>query len=75
MLIKDSEYIAIHDGVRPLVSEETIRKAFADAEVFGNAVPVIPVNESVRKEEAGTNTPVRGIPYTLYKRPRYLKQT
>jgi len=57
-LVKDAEYIAIHDGVRPLVSEETIRKAFEEAALFGNAVPVIPVSESVRKTKANLTIPV-----------------
>ena len=40
--------IAIHDGVRPLVSIETITKAFELANEKGNAVPVFPVKESIR---------------------------
>jgi len=41
--------IAVHDGVRPLVKKQVIEKAFLDAEIYGNAVPAIPVNESVRE--------------------------
>lgn len=40
--------VAIHDGVRPLVSEETISRCFKVAEEQGNAVPAIPVVDSVR---------------------------
>ena len=40
--------IAIHDGVRPLVSTETIAKAFELANEKGNAVPVFPIKESIR---------------------------
>jgi 2-C-methyl-D-erythritol 4-phosphate cytidylyltransferase len=40
--------VAVHDGVRPLVSLKTIRETFAEAELTGAAVPVVPVNESVR---------------------------
>jgi 2-C-methyl-D-erythritol 4-phosphate cytidylyltransferase len=40
--------VAIHDGVRPLVSIDTISRCFADAEKFGNAVPVITPSDSLR---------------------------
>lgn len=45
--------VAIHDGVRPLVSHETIQAAFDAAGLYGNAIPVVPVIESVR-ELSGT---------------------
>jgi 2-C-methyl-D-erythritol 4-phosphate cytidylyltransferase len=41
--------VAIHDGVRPLVSVETIKLCFETAQNYGNAVPVFALNESVRK--------------------------
>jgi 2-C-methyl-D-erythritol 4-phosphate cytidylyltransferase len=48
-LISGKGLVAIHDGVRPLVSFETIRRAFKEAAKSGNAVPVIPVQESIRE--------------------------
>lgn len=57
-LIPASGYTAIHDAVRPLVSEGTIRRAFKDAKIFGNAVPVIPVNESVRRTKGKSSTAI-----------------
>ncbi|MCF8378544.1 MAG: 2-C-methyl-D-erythritol 4-phosphate cytidylyltransferase [Bacteroidales bacterium] len=39
---------AIHDGVRPLVSVETISRCFKVAEEKGNAIPAIQPTESVR---------------------------
>ena len=44
--------VAIHDGVRPLVSHETIQTAFDAARKYGNAIPVIPVIESVREQSS-----------------------
>ena len=41
--------IAVHDGVRPLVSTETIVRCFQLAESSGAAVPVITISESIRK--------------------------
>jgi 2-C-methyl-D-erythritol 4-phosphate cytidylyltransferase len=46
--IQDNGWIAVHDGVRPLVSHALIDACFSEAEQFGNAVPVIPVTDTVR---------------------------
>jgi 2-C-methyl-D-erythritol 4-phosphate cytidylyltransferase len=40
--------VAIHDGVRPLVSGETISRCFDEAEKSGAAIPVVIPSESVR---------------------------
>lgn len=49
--VAEDALVAIHDGVRPLVSLETIGRGFHFAEKFGNAIPVVPVSESVRITE------------------------
>lgn len=41
-------FVAIHDGVRPLVSIDTIKRCFEEAEKYGNAIPVATPEESVR---------------------------
>jgi 2-C-methyl-D-erythritol 4-phosphate cytidylyltransferase len=41
--------VFIHDGVRPLVSPETLNRCLTMAQKHGNAIPVLPVNESLRK--------------------------
>jgi 2-C-methyl-D-erythritol 4-phosphate cytidylyltransferase len=40
--------IAVHDGVRPLVSRELIERAFAEAELHGTAIPYITPVDSFR---------------------------
>jgi 2-C-methyl-D-erythritol 4-phosphate cytidylyltransferase len=40
--------VAIHDGVRPFVSIDTIRRCFSAAEKLGNAIPTISPIESLR---------------------------
>jgi 2-C-methyl-D-erythritol 4-phosphate cytidylyltransferase len=40
--------VAIHDGVRPFVSNDTIKRCFETAEKLGNAIPVISPTESLR---------------------------
>ena len=56
--VPDKVLVAIHDGVRPLVSKETILRTFEMAELKGNAVPAIPVNESIREIDAFHSKPV-----------------
>ena len=41
--------VAVHDGVRPFVSADVIRRTFEAARDHGAAVPVIPVVETLRK--------------------------
>jgi 2-C-methyl-D-erythritol 4-phosphate cytidylyltransferase len=40
--------VAVHDGVRPFVSLETIKRCFETAEKLGNAIPTVPIAESLR---------------------------
>lgn len=40
--------VAIHDGVRPFVSIDTIKRCFDTAEKLGNAIPAISPTESLR---------------------------
>lgn len=42
------DMIAVHDAVRPLVSVEVIRRAYAEARQSGAVVPALPSVESVR---------------------------
>ncbi len=51
--VKHIGLVAVHDGVRPLVSVELIARCFAAAEEHGAAIPVVPVSSSVRELEDG----------------------
>ncbi len=55
-VISDDGIVAIHDGVRPLVSLATIQRCFREAAEFGNAIPCVPVYESVRIVNEATNS-------------------
>lgn len=46
--IPDDALVAVHDGVRPFVSFDTLDRCFAKAEEGDSAVPVMPLTESVR---------------------------
>lgn len=69
-LINESGLVAIHDGVRPLVSEETLQRVFLKAEKEGNAIPAIPVTESMRKVNANHSEPVNREEYRLIQTPQ-----
>lgn len=45
---KDTEFIAIHDGARPLVKPEHIEKTIKDASVFGGATLGVPVKDTIK---------------------------
>jgi 2-C-methyl-D-erythritol 4-phosphate cytidylyltransferase len=47
--------VAIHDGVRPLVSIETLKRTFDEAGKSGNAIPVILMHESIRETGSAGN--------------------
>lgn len=46
---KPDSIIAIHDGVRPLVSLDTLQRCFDTAQKMGNAIPSLPINDSLRQ--------------------------
>lgn len=48
--------VAIHDGVRPLVSKKVIERTFKLAKEKGSAIPFINVNESVRNIEQSNSS-------------------
>jgi 2-C-methyl-D-erythritol 4-phosphate cytidylyltransferase/2-C-methyl-D-erythritol 2,4-cyclodiphosphate synthase len=48
----DSEIIVIHDGARPLVTEEIIRESVSAACLYGAAVAASPVTDTVKSADA-----------------------
>ena len=47
--IKGPAIVAVHDAVRPLVTDKLISNSFAEAELSGNAVCAVPASDSVRR--------------------------
>lgn len=62
--------IAVHDGVRPLVSVQTISKCFIEAEIHKTAVPVIELVESIRKIFGTTNESANRSEFRLVQTPQ-----
>lgn len=57
--LEDEDLIAVHDGVRPFVSEEVINACFAQAAQAGTAIPTFPMTDSLREVQPdGTNQAV-----------------
>lgn len=68
--ISSPDYIAIHDGVRPLVSHETITDCFAEAEISGAAIPVVDAVDSLRKITENGNVAVDRSLYKMVQTPQ-----
>lgn len=62
--------IAVHDAVRPLVSIKTIDRCFKKAESLGAAIPVLPVNDSLRRLDGDTSTHVQRGSYRIVQTPQ-----
>ena len=63
--------VAIHDGVRPLVSRALIRRTFEVAETSGAALPACPVTDSLRLlGEEGASEAVERACYRAVQTPQ-----
>lgn len=56
--LDNNGYIAVHDGVRPLVSLKTINRCFQAVIDYNCVIPVIDVTETVRMVDKNGSTPV-----------------
>jgi 2-C-methyl-D-erythritol 4-phosphate cytidylyltransferase len=68
--VDPSGLVAIHDGVRPLVSQQTLGRVFSRAEEKGNAIPVVPIPESIRYVGEGQTRAVPRNHYRLVQTPQ-----
>jgi 2-C-methyl-D-erythritol 4-phosphate cytidylyltransferase len=59
--VEEPGLVAIHDGVRPFVSIDTIKRCFETAEKLGNAIPVIPPSDTLRMISDQGSTPVNRL--------------
>jgi len=58
------EFIAIHDGVRPIIRPLWIEMGFKDAQLHGSSIPCIPLKDSLR---ILTNNGSQSVNRELYK--------
>lgn len=64
------DYIAVHDGVRPLVSIETIERCFTGLKSAKAVVPVLPAKDSIRKGTHNASCSVNRSEYFLVHTPQ-----
>lgn len=74
-LVPNNALVAIHDGVRPLVSTSVVQQAFATAATTGAAIPVMPVVESLREVVGDTSHAVERSAYRAVQTPQVFNST
>jgi len=65
--------IGVHDAVRPLVSEEVIRTCFETALEKGSAIPVLELENSIRKLGPEKSVSVNRADYKIVQTPQCFK--
>jgi len=68
--MQDEGIVFIHDGVRPFVTSETLLRCYDTALQKGNAIPAIPVAESIRQIEKNRSFPVNRDKFVLIQTPQ-----
>ena len=66
----NGDYIMVHDGVRPLVSNETIKACSIEVRSKKAVIPVIPVNESMRVMDGNSTKAVNRSNYRIVQTPQ-----
>ncbi|GIV28390.1 MAG: 2-C-methyl-D-erythritol 4-phosphate cytidylyltransferase [Bacteroidia bacterium] len=71
--LKQKEFsgiVAVHDAARPCITLKLIQRCFDMAKESGNAIPVIPVSESMRKIIGEESTLVRREDFRIVQTPQ-----
>ena len=65
--------VAIHDGVRPLITVKIIEESFALAQEKGNALTVVALKDSIRKQTENGSESINRSDYFLVQTPQTFK--
>jgi 2-C-methyl-D-erythritol 4-phosphate cytidylyltransferase len=65
-----SGLVAIHDGVRPLVTEALIKRCYDNAAGYGSAIPVLKPAETLRETDGILSKPVDREKFRLVQTPQ-----
>ena len=68
--VPDDTIVAIHDGVRPLVSKQLIDRCFASAEQYGSGVAATECTDSLREVDSQQTHAVDRSRYVLMQTPQ-----
>jgi 2-C-methyl-D-erythritol 4-phosphate cytidylyltransferase len=74
-LPEDIAVVAVHDAVRPLVNNQTLRNCFNGALEHGSAVPTLPLSDSIREVRLGQSKHVDRSLYHLVQTPQCFSRT
>jgi 2-C-methyl-D-erythritol 4-phosphate cytidylyltransferase len=74
-LVPENSIVAIHDGVRPLVSEKTIQRCFDLAEKKNSAIPLIRITESIRQVDGLFSRAVNRDEFRVVQTPQVFNST
>lgn len=69
-LVPDGALVAIHDGVRPFVNIDTIKRCFRLAQEKGNAIPTVELIDSIRLVDEKGSSSVDRTSYRLIQTPQ-----
>jgi 2-C-methyl-D-erythritol 4-phosphate cytidylyltransferase len=69
-VVPEESLVLVHDGVRPLVSNETINRVVEGSKEYGNAIPYIDMTQSVRKLANGKNKAINRNQLKLIQTPQ-----
>lgn len=70
LALVEAQLVGIHDAVRPLVSKKTIQTAFETANHKGNAIPTVPVVDSLREVTEQNNIAVNRDSFKIIQTPQ-----
>ncbi len=62
--------VAIHDGARPSISIELVKRLYFKTLESGNAIPCVPINESMRYVDGDINKSVAREKYYIVQTPQ-----
>lgn len=68
--VTEYSIVGVHDAVRPLVSSKTIIAAYKAAEMYGSAIPAVPINDSIRQIESTRNIALDRSRYCAIQTPQ-----
>jgi 2-C-methyl-D-erythritol 4-phosphate cytidylyltransferase len=68
--IVKSDFVAIHDAVRPFVRHEVITNLFNTVELKQNAIPVIDIKESIRFVNNNESKALNRVDYKIVQTPQ-----
>ena len=69
-LVHKEDVIAIHDGVRPVISTSLIQACFTEAATHGSAIPVLKPKDSLRKRTSTGSKAVDRSEYLVIQTPQ-----